>query len=128
MIAGQFPGLFSFAEMAAMDYRDLMFWATEANRKMIAGRMERNNAALLPYQTADTIRDEMNGLANRMAHIDHDESEVERVEAENADLIKAARERAARHRNRGGKGSPRKSAFKRVKTAFPGMIRKGKAV
>lgn len=126
MIAGQFPGLFSFAELAAMDYRDLTFWVTEANRKMIADRIGMNNAALLPYQTPEAIRTEMEGLANRFAELDHDESEIARTERENAELIKAARERAARHKTRGRPGSARKSHSRAKIPVFPGMVRKGK--
>lgn len=92
---------------------------------MTLRRMERYNAALMPYQKPETIREEMGGMILRLEESDR-EPEISRVERENAVLIKAAKERSARHKGRGKAVKPGKTAFKCVKTGIPGMVRRVK--
>lgn len=93
---------------------------------MTLQRLERFNASLLPYQSADDIKETMVGLERRLTEIDIDDSLIGRVEQENAKLIQEAKERAARRKGRGRLKKPGKPAFKRIKTGIPGMDRIGK--
>lgn len=109
-----------------MGYRDTTFWTEEAIRKMITRRLERYNAALMPHQTPETIRETMAGMANRLAELEHGESEITRVDRENAELIQAAKLRRIHRRGKGPAKNTGKPAFKHVKTQYAGMVRKVK--
>jgi hypothetical protein len=85
LIAGEFPGLFTCAELLDMDLRDFDLWIQEAHRRSLGRRAELYSAALLPNQKADTVRREMDKIRLGLYEMDNEDS-IEAVE-------KMARER-----------------------------------
>lgn len=109
-----------------MDYRDLMFWASEAEHKMNLERLTQYNAALLPHQESDVIKKTMGDLSHSLREHEF-ETEVVQTDQENAILIAEAKARRVRHKGRAKARKPGKMAFKCVKTGIPGMARTVKA-
>jgi uncharacterized membrane protein YkoI len=96
-----------------MGIKDVMFWATEAKRKLLARRVDSLNLALLPYQPAKTIRAEVDALSAQQAELDMDQGTLDNIaqtERENEAKKKLIAEKraAAKARRREAGAQPKK--------------------
>jgi len=109
LVAGEFPGLASLGEWLATDVRDVQWWARKARQRAWLRRVLAYGAALLPYQKADDVRQAMDKLRAEGLEFALGDQAPE-VDAENARLMAAARERqaAARSAPRRPKSKPKR--------------------
>lgn len=78
-----------------MSVKDLMLWAEEARRKMLARKAQAFDAALLPHQKPEVIRETVDQLATQLTEIEHG-LPMEDIEAENERLIAERQAQAAK--------------------------------
>lgn len=83
-----------------MDVRDLFFWSAEAKWKRLERRLEAATAALLPHQESESRQQYLESLRREMTEAQHDVSEVEKLDEENARLIAEAEKFMERKRAR----------------------------
>ena len=89
-----------------LDIRDVWFWAKEAERRAWSRKVGAYNAALLPWQKADVVKQTMDSLTARGLEFAYGER-VEDTEKENAERMAQAMERKKAARKSGRK-APRK--------------------
>ena len=79
MIAGAFPGLFTFVDLLNLDVRDFEFWSREAQRKVLNEKIEALRLSRMAWAETEFVRDELAMYQAALAELDG--TKPQRIEA-----------------------------------------------
>jgi hypothetical protein len=70
LIAGAFPGLFTFPDLLNLDIRDLGFWAREAQRKVLYEKMHDLRMSRMAWAESGPVESEMSMYQGALAQLE----------------------------------------------------------